>query len=32
MFFGLNMPNYGSLGNVGAMTAIAQRADRLGYR
>ena len=31
MRFGLNLPNYGSLGQRDAMIAIAERADALGY-
>lgn len=31
MIFGLNLPNYGSLGHVEAVTAIADRTDELGY-
>ena len=31
MIFGLNLPNYGSLGNRGSMIAIAQTAEELGY-
>jgi probable F420-dependent oxidoreductase len=31
MRFGLNLPNYGSLGHRDAMIAIAERADELGY-
>jgi probable F420-dependent oxidoreductase len=31
MIFGLNLPNYSSLGNRDAMVAIAERAEALGY-
>ena len=31
MIFGLNLPNYSSLGNRESMIAIAQRAEELGY-
>jgi probable F420-dependent oxidoreductase len=31
MIFGLNLPNYSSLGHRDAMIAIAERADELGY-
>jgi probable F420-dependent oxidoreductase len=31
MIFGLNLPNYSSLGHRDAVTAIAERADELGY-
>jgi probable F420-dependent oxidoreductase len=31
MIFGLNLPNYSSLGHRDAVTAIADRADELGY-
>jgi probable F420-dependent oxidoreductase len=31
MLFGLNLPNYSSLGHRDAMIAIAERADELGY-
>jgi probable F420-dependent oxidoreductase len=31
MIFGLNLPNYSSLGNRDAMIAIAERAEALGY-
>ena len=31
MRFGLNLPNYSSLGHRNAMIAIAERADELGY-
>jgi alkanesulfonate monooxygenase SsuD/methylene tetrahydromethanopterin reductase-like flavin-dependent oxidoreductase (luciferase family) len=31
MRFGLNLPNYSSLGNRDAMIAIAERAESLGY-
>ena len=31
MIFGLNLPNYSSLGNREAMIAIAERAEDLGY-
>jgi probable F420-dependent oxidoreductase len=31
MIFGLNLPNYSSLGNLEAMVAIAERAEALGY-
>src|SRR5258708_33358410 len=31
MRFGLNLPNYSSLGHRDAMIAIAERADELGY-
>jgi probable F420-dependent oxidoreductase len=31
MIFGLNLPNYGSLGNRDSMTAIAESAEELGY-
>src|SRR5258706_9565438 len=31
MRFGLNLPNYSSLGHRAAMIAIAERADELGY-
>jgi probable F420-dependent oxidoreductase len=31
MIFGLNLPNYSSLGNREAMIAIAERAEALGY-
>lgn len=31
MIFGLNLPNYGSLGNRASMIVIAQRAEELGY-
>jgi probable F420-dependent oxidoreductase len=31
MIFGLNLPNYSSLGHVNAVTAIAGRAEELGY-
>ena len=31
MIFGLNLPNYSSLGNRGSMIAIAQTAEELGY-
>jgi probable F420-dependent oxidoreductase len=31
MHFGLNLPNYSSLGHRDAMVAIAERADELGY-
>jgi alkanesulfonate monooxygenase SsuD/methylene tetrahydromethanopterin reductase-like flavin-dependent oxidoreductase (luciferase family) len=31
MLFGLNLPNYSSLGHRDAMIAIAERAEALGY-
>jgi hypothetical protein len=31
MIFGVNLPNYSSLGNRDAMVAIAERAEALGY-
>ena len=31
MIFGLNLPNYSGLGHRDAITAIAERADELGY-
>src|ERR1700753_2668244 len=31
MIFGLNLPNYSSLGHRDAVTAIAERAEQLGY-
>src|SRR6266550_2343989 len=31
MIFGLNMPNYSSLGNRESMIAIAEKAEELGY-
>jgi alkanesulfonate monooxygenase SsuD/methylene tetrahydromethanopterin reductase-like flavin-dependent oxidoreductase (luciferase family) len=31
MIFGLNLPNYSGLGHRDAVTAIAERADELGY-
>jgi hypothetical protein len=31
MIFGLNLPNYSSLGHRDAVIAIAERADELGY-
>jgi len=31
MIFGLNLPNYGSLGNRESMIAIAESAEELGY-
>jgi probable F420-dependent oxidoreductase len=32
MLFGLNLPNYGGLGHRDAVTAIAERAEQLGYQ
>src|SRR5256712_12358325 len=31
MIFGLNLPNYSSLGNCKSMIAIAERAEEMGY-
>jgi alkanesulfonate monooxygenase SsuD/methylene tetrahydromethanopterin reductase-like flavin-dependent oxidoreductase (luciferase family) len=31
VIFGLNLPNYSSLGNCESMIAIAERAEQLGY-